>query len=824
MKAPSVLLIACSLAKDSSFTEVMREPITKLAIVPISSIDGSIVKQLAVSLRPFSINGGGNESPVIFFVGRVIAKGERNTTERRIVLVTLKHVIVYDEQGRQVHAVHIVDIARVVVCQDGFAVLKVPREHDMVIKLDQSLYLDYFLNILKVLHLHFAIGSPIASDVPLDRRRPQDASGAPPGLLIQGSSTPCDQLTGGNAINLTRNPNAQYLDNVAIPSILNVDTSKQDFLSLLLHVPPPPKRSATDAQPVSHSAQDLATANAVMQHPLFRPVLEARAQQQQQGSSLTAPPSVTSSAALLNTTAPPSPMTRAVHTQPPPVPSHSAANATPARVSSVTVRSIATIDRSDDSPIVSPRIEDRLLGGPTGWLRAAEPTPPSGVEASPPPPPPPLTSSHGTSSPLQKLMQPGTPPQLAPPHISAPSPSTSTSKLHDRVEGFMKLYMPQHLHLTEKIASDYRGRDEECIKMLFARLEHEQRLAATDDQQSSLFLDRRGLEADDAFQERYHAPSAGHHHAQQRPVGAQKASEGGAAAAVLLRLERLEEENRQLRDAQAVAKRQHDSPSASYHQRAPRHYDAADHSPFDSSEPVYSLHPHKQRRHEREPRSSDDEDDHHGDQQQWHRHTSGRPAVSARPVQRTQSLGSMEEFEASIEGRIPRERVVLRQHRLDELRKEVHRLISSDDSRTNRRSAVGSTAMQSVIRIGLLQDEIVAMAAKQQLDVSLAEEDADDRVSGFSAHQNSRAQSRPSMPLSGFSSRTPSEFAFPSSQRALDALPKPTSSAAPQTAAAPQRNAVSSAASEDPAYAQWYYSEYIPRMMYQQQKAQHKGH
>ncbi|CUG92500.1 Hypothetical protein, putative [Bodo saltans] len=804
----------------------MREPITKLAIVPISSMDSSIVKQLAPSLREFSINGGGNESPIIFFVARVIAKGEKNASERRILLVTLKHVILYDEQGRQVHAVHIVDLARVIVCQDGFTVLKVPREHDMAIKLDQSLYLEYFLNILKVLHLHFTIGSPIANDVPIDRRRPIDATSTAAGLLVQGSSTPCDQLTGGNKLNLTRNPNAQYVDHVTIPGILNVDTSKQDFLSLLLHIPPPPKRPAADAPLVTLSAQDMAKANAVLQHPLFRPVMEARAQQQQQqqhSASLTAPPSITSM--QFDSTAPPSPMTRSVHTQPPPVPSHPVVEATPARVHNVTVRSIATIERDDDSPVISPRVEDRLIGGPTGWLKAAEPTPPAGVAPMPPPPPPPLSTSLG-SSPLQKLMQVTPLPSVQAKALHAsPITASTPSLLHDRVEGFMKLYMPQHLHLVERIASDYRGREEECLKMLFARLEHEQQHFAVP-RKSSIFDDQSDVEVEAPYDApRAHQPSHTTDDRQRQQQSFNNTSDFDSTGVILQRLQRLEEENRQLRDAvhnkQSSSIERQNYPSSSSHRERPRHYDAH-HGQFQNTHE--SLHPHKQSKTLQRDAAYDHRDDE--DHRQWDRHHA-RPEATVRPepfARESQSRGSMEEFEASIGGRLPRDRVVLRQHRLDELRKDVHLLMSSDDSHSTRRGS----GMQSVVRIGLLQDEIVATSAKQQLDVALTEEEDGD--SGFSATRESlHPHSRPTMPVSRLSSRTPSEFTFPTQRsQGLDAFPKQSSHYAPNVAAAaaastPSQSHGAGNATDDAGYAQWYYSEYVPRMMFQQRKAQQQG-
>lgn len=813
----------------------MREPITKLAIVPVSSIDPSIVKQLSLTLNCFSALGGGNESPIIFFVARVVAKGERNATNHRILLITLKHIILYDEQGRQVHAVHIIDLARVVVCQDGFVVLKIPREHDIAMKLDQSLYLDYMLNILKVLHLHFMIGSPIANDVPIDRRR-SDAAGPAPGLLVQGSATSCDQLTGGNKLNLTRNPNARYLDQVTIPSILNVDTAKQDFLSLLLQAPPPPKKTP-GAPLATFSPQDIAKAQSVLQHPLFRPILAARANQQQQlqqqqqqspqqSASLTSPISVQQ----VTTTAPPS-LTMYPVAALPPSPMRTAASdhpplytgvardvveATPARPHNVTVRSIATIERDDvDSPAVSPRLEDRVIGGPDGWLRAAEPTHPAGTSSLPPPPPPQL--SH-VASPLQKLLQgvatssPPPPPSQRPTtqqHTAHHAHHAPSSALRDRIEGFMKLYMPHHVHLVDRIAADYDGRDEECLKMLFARLEHEQQHPLPPPQ-APLPTPSLPRHDDDAFEHRY----------MRQPPSSTAHDNQDATASILRRLELLEQENQRLRSAAQNKATDRSGEAVSLHHRYTHQrqdtYRSNRGESYDTDDAPPLLHPRSQIGED----VSSEEDNWRHREARSSLHTKALPTAShhirGKPAS-SQFTGTMEEFESTIDEQTPKKRIVLRQHRLDELRKEVHRLIA-DSSESSGARRGGGGGMQSVIRIGLLQDEIVALVAKQQLDVALAEDAMPAADSFATRHQDPNI--RVSGPVSTtFGSRSPSEAEAPITRSMFDHQLLSTRS----IGGAPTTASMTSQRSADPAYSQWYYAEYLPRMMFQQQQQQKRG-
>lgn len=713
----------------------MREPITKLGIVPIDNIDPTIRDQLAPCIQPFTHLGGGNETPIIFFICRVVKKNRRHFNEDRVCIVTLKHLLIYDERGRQTRAIFIPDIARIVICADGFCLFKVPKEHDLVMRLEQSSYMDFLVNIMKVIKGHFAVGSPLAAASTKDGA----AVAVSDKLDVQSHSGSYDQLTGGNKANLTPNPNVAYAENVPLPTILNVDAGRQEFLASLLRLAPPVSRRVTSAQVVSTDATH------ILRHPLFHPPsthTNAVGSSAHAAASALLPagqqqPAATPAQSIYSTT---------VSTPPPAArPNFASSTAhdsqsvdtTPndAQRSVVTLRSVATIERDvlsdEDASPASSQAHQGASHHDRSWalsaadalssddnnlprVSAAAPTPPFrpvplGSRNAPPEMFPATNSDSKISDAAGSRNTPPPPPPPQEAHRQIPFHATEADKplritLRERVEAFFKLYDPSKLEHVSSIVIEFVGREDECLRVLHAKY--------------GVALPRQPLDVEEG------------------PNSAQGGHADPVALSLQQRLKSLEQENQALRRGAHYGAAQ----SGTAHPFPDRRGGG-----FDA---LHSLAPY--------------------------------PSHSAHAAERSTAYESLEDFESSIAEYPAPERAILRQHRVDALRKTVRDLMGHNGS--------DGSSVKSIVQVGLLQDEILALIARQHAEQEVAEPHYRKHIDAGSAKCATDE---------GFEKRNPDSYD-------------------PRFVSNQNHSANPDSASKD--YARWYYSEYLPRLMYAQQQ------
>jgi hypothetical protein len=399
----------------------MRDPVTKLAIVDPSSVDPAIAKMLPTVF--FSLN---SRVPLCLYASRFTSKGRFGFSEARVMLVSNAHIFIFDDpSGSLSRCVPIAAISAVLLFQDGYNVLKVPTEHDVIFKLQSAHEVSYFVNILSVAKSFL----PALSE-----------GAATNDLLVKALSQSYSDLSGPNAVVLTKRSDAAYAT-VPIPTIRLIDAQKGDTITEFLKVPPPPTSKGPAGAAVS---ADSARYQQVLQHPLFHPsgAAQKTAEDVKQAQAAIAGETKTKA--------------KAVPTQqPPPAPAAAAVVASPPRAQEPQLQDVQP-----------PSMGDPQKGPPLGFsplptstpLTSASPRPQAPAQTLPmsadqvdgarrlllqkfqhsdlgavPPPPPPLSVAYGPGmppppAPTATSSRPTTaPPLRGPPTVAAaPMPEIAT--------------------------------------------------------------------------------------------------------------------------------------------------------------------------------------------------------------------------------------------------------------------------------------------------------------------------------------------------------------------------------------------------------------
>ena len=226
---------------------VMRDPVTKLAIVDPTTVDPAVAKLLPSVF--FVLN---QRIPLTYYISRFTSKGRFGFSENRVMLVSNSVLFVFDDPtGSLNRCIPISAISAVLLFQDGFHALKIPSEHDMVFKLQNVQETNYFVNILSVAKSFLPVPEGQSSNE----------------LTVKASGGTYSDLTGRDALVLSKKADAQYAT-TPIPTIRFVDAQKGDTIAQFLKPPPPPSSKGAAAASV---AKDSDKIQQVLQHPLFHP-------------------------------------------------------------------------------------------------------------------------------------------------------------------------------------------------------------------------------------------------------------------------------------------------------------------------------------------------------------------------------------------------------------------------------------------------------------------------------------------------------------------------------------------------------------------------
>ena len=219
----------------------MRDPVTLLSIVDVTTIDPEVQKVIGHVTK-----GGSTDTvPAIFYVGKYFKK-RKFSTAMRIMLVTTNSIITYREDGTMSRCVSILAINEVFVFPDMFNVLSVPTQHDFLFQLERPADIDYLINILQVLKKAYE---------PDPRHR---------ALLVSsfsGSHTICPK------VDLAKKGKEAYpAVSTQIPFIKAV-SSEMANMDAILRPPKPPKEDRGEVAVKEINAR----IGAVLTHPLFYP-------------------------------------------------------------------------------------------------------------------------------------------------------------------------------------------------------------------------------------------------------------------------------------------------------------------------------------------------------------------------------------------------------------------------------------------------------------------------------------------------------------------------------------------------------------------------
>lgn len=721
----------------------MREPITKLAIIPFSAIDISLTKSLPAIFGSSIIRGGGNESPIIFFIARATKKTRHHFNEKRIVLLTLKYFFLYDDKGVQSRCIFIPDITKAIVCQDGFVVFKIPTEHDLVIRLDDgNALLDYFLNILKVIKAHFGGGQGNSGTVTATNYAK---------IEVTASAQSFDQLGGSDKINLNRNPQVHYRTNIPVPTILNVDAKRQDLLESLLYVAPPPKRLPTSEFVVPAGSSDEANALRVLSHPLFHPPGSTPAPGQSIPPPSAPPVTARSDASPKAAKAPPPSLWS--NAQPPPaaqaqvqvvVSPPPARSPTPPPINSPIVLT-PLVPGTPASTVVLKNVARDLVESPPRPSAVIASATSVSIDQSPIPP----AVSRFEDDSMERPVRPSTqnPPPPPPPLIAKtilPSEATPTTVPNVRaehyrrqVEAFFTLYNPSKLDQVDDFVAEFgKGREMEGLLLLHKACQvsvppHIQQAADQEMRQKQIKAYSRATTQNDEYVD---------------PSGMD---------ALQIRLKALEDENRSLKQqvssSSQIVRRGEQSGNSTRQSRLSLLQEDIEPEPLETTASRPAA------RSALVDRSRD------ASRTSW----SNREQSSSGVVHGD----DLEAFEDSIHDCSAQERLVLRQHRIDQKRRFVKNLIHS---------AQGSMETKVSLTIGAIQDELLVLIEKQQTDQQILE----------------ASQSKSNESSSG-----------------LEASVKAPGRLAPSTQPLPPTDSQA-------AYTQWYYTQYLPHAMLMAQQHQ----